>query len=436
MKKLLIFLFLIFFTCFISYSYSTYNEEKVLVFKISGTITIAHYEALLDAINIAKKENYNAVIILISTPGGSLDATLKIITLIENSPIPIIGYVYPPGSTAWSAGTYILMACHIAAMAPNTIIGSCQPVSYSPFGSTPINDTKIINALISLMSTQAKAHGRNETIAIKFITENLNLNDEEAFLYNVIEVRAKDINDLLNKIDGKEVNTIFGTIKLNTKNAIITEYSFRIRESILNVISDPMIASILFLIGIIALIYGFSTPGHGGEIIGIISLILSLIGMGFDINIAGLIMMLGGAILLIYELMTPGFGFFGISGIILLVLGSLFIPPLSPEKWIISSEWYSTFTYTILLTAILFSSLFTLIIIKVIQVRRRKPIIGNMIGDIVTSTSDALPNEIAFVMYKGEYWQAKCKNGIKKGKKYKIIGKDGPVLILEEIDEI
>jgi membrane-bound serine protease (ClpP class) len=439
MKKFLIFLFLIIFLNFYIISYSlpiTYYENKVLIFKITGTISIAHYEALLDAINIAQKENYNAIIILLSTPGGSLDATLKMITLIENSPIPIIGYVYPPSSTAWSAGTYLLMACHIAAMAPNTIIGSCQPISYSPFGSTPINDTKILNALISLMSTQAKAHGRNETIAIKFITENLNLNDEEALLYNVIEIRAKDVNDLLNKIDGKEVNTIYGEIKMNTKNSMIVEYNFRLRESILNVISDPTISSILFLIGIIALIYGFSAPGHGGEIIGAIALILALIGMGFDINIAALIMMLGGVFLFIYELMTPGFGIFGFSGIILLILGSLFITPFSPEKWAVPSEWYMTFTYTFLFIAVLISSLFIFILMKIIQVRRKKPIIGNMIGDIVTSISDAAPNEITFVIYRGEYWQAKCKNGIKKDKKYKIIGKDGPVLILEEINEV
>ncbi|MCQ5337098.1 MAG: nodulation protein NfeD [Candidatus Methanomethylicia archaeon] len=439
MKKFLIFLFLIIFLNFYIISYSlpiTYYENKVLIFKITGTISIAHYEALLDAINIAQKENYNAIIILLSTPGGSLDATLKMITLIENSPIPIIGYVYPPSSTAWSAGTYLLMACHIAAMAPNTIIGSCQPISYSPFGSTPINDTKILNALISLMSTQAKAHGRNETIAIKFITENLNLNDEEALLYNVIEIRAKDVNDLLNKIDGKEVNTIYGEIKMNTKNSMTVEYNFRLRESILNVISDPTISSILFLIGIIALIYGFSAPGHGGEIIGAIALILALIGMGFDINIAALIMMLGGVFLFIYELMTPGFGIFGFSGIILLILGSLFITPFSPEKWAVPSEWYMTFTYTFLFIAVLISSLFIFILMKIIQVRRKKPIIGNMIGDIVTSISDAAPNEITFVIYRGEYWQAKCKNGIKKDKKYKIIGKDGPVLILEEINEV
>ncbi|MCX8169654.1 MAG: ATP-dependent Clp protease proteolytic subunit, partial [Candidatus Methanomethyliaceae archaeon] len=261
-------------------------EERVLIFKISGTISIAHYEALVDAIEVAKRERASAIVILLSTPGGSLDATLKMITLIDNSPIPIIGYVHPIGTTAWSAGTYILMACHIAAMAPYTVIGSCQPISYSPLGSTPINDTKIINALISVMATQAKAHGRNETIAIKFITENVNVNDEEAYKYGVIEVRAESIESLLRKIDGMNVNISIGNVILKTANAKIIEYNFRFRDSLINVVSDPTISSLLFLIGLLALIYGLSAPGHGGEILGAIAILLALIGMGFDINIA------------------------------------------------------------------------------------------------------------------------------------------------------
>lgn len=420
---------------FLSLSFLQSNsiEEKVLVFKISGTISVAHYEALVDAINVAKREGASAIIITLSTPGGSLDATLKMITSITNSPIPIIGYVYPSGTTAWSAGTYLLMACHIAAMAPHTVIGSCQPISYSPFGSTPVNDTKIINALISVMSTHAKAHGRNETLAIKFITENLNVDDEEAYAYGVIEVRADSIESLLKKIDGMSINTSIGKVVLKTANAKIMEYEFRFRDALINVISDPMISSLLFLIGLLALIYGLSAPGHGGEIIGAIAILLALIGMGFDINIASLIMMIVGAILLIYELATPGFGLFGISGIILLVFGSLFITPLSPEKWAISGEWYTTFTYSLTATALILSAIFIFIIAKIIQVRKRPSTIGKIIGEVVTAISDAQPNEVTFVLFRGELWQAKCNTGIKKGRKYTIVGKDGPVLILEEI---
>ncbi|MGQ9759601.1 MAG: NfeD family protein [Candidatus Methanomethylicaceae archaeon] len=405
---------------------------KVLVVKVSGTISIAHSEALADAISMATQESYSAIILVLSTPGGSLEATLRMIAEIENSPVPVIGYVYPPGTTAWSAGTYLLMACHVAAMAPHTIIGSCQPISYSPFGSVPINDTKILNALISVMATQAKAHNRNDTLAISFITENVNVNDEEAYAQGVIEARANDIGSLLNAVHNIEVKTFAGTVKLNTEGATITEYNFRIRDSIINVVSDPTISSILFLIGIFGLIYGLSAPGHGGEILGAIALLLAFIGMGFDINIVSLIMMAAGAILLIYELATPGFGVFGFSGIILLTIGSLFIVPLSPEKWAISSEWYSTFTYSIVGTTLMIAGIFLFVIIKILQVRRRKPLIGGIIGETAISTEDAPPNQVSFVLYRGEYWQARCEKGLKKGVKYKIIGKEGPILILEE----
>ncbi len=407
---------------------------KVLVFKVTGTISVAHSEAFSDALILAHQEGYSAVVLMLSTPGGSLDATLRMITAIENSQVPVVGYVYPAGTTAWSAGTYLLMATHVAAMAPHTIIGSCQPISYSPFGSQPVNDTKILNAVISVMSTQAKAHGRNQSLAISFITENVNVNDEEAFQQGVIEYRADSLESLMASIHGLEVKTAAGRVKLNTQGATIVEYTFRLRDSIINVVSDPTISSILFLIGIFALIYGLSAPRHGGGVGGMggaAALLLALIGMGFDINVVSFIMMAAGAILLIYELATPGFGVFGFSGIILLTIGTLFIVPLSPEKWAISSEWYATFTYSIIAATVVIGGIFLFAIIKILQVRRRPPAIGSVIGETVVSTEDAPPNETAFVLYRGEYWQAKSNKGLKKGMKYKIVGKEGPVLILE-----
>jgi membrane-bound serine protease (ClpP class) len=146
-------------------------------------------------------------------------------------------------------------------------------------------------------------------------------------------------------------------------------------------------------------------------------------------------MMAAGAILLIYELATPGFGVFGFSGIILLTIGALFIVPFTPEKWAISGEWYATFTYSIVAATLVIAGIFVFIIIKILQVRRRPPVIGRISGEVLTSTEDAPPNEVAFIIYRGEYWQAKCDKGLKKGKKYKIVGKDGPVLILEEVVE-
>jgi len=405
---------------------------KVLQVPITGTITIAHADAFADALDIASGGGYSAVLVVLSTPGGSVDAMLRIIERIDNSPIPVIAYVYPAGTTAWSAGTYILMASHIAAMAPNTVIGSCQPISYSPLGSTPVEDDKIINALVAVMSTHAESRNRNVTLARDFVIKNTNVNDFEAQEYGVIEYRTDSVARLLEEIDGSAVTTASGTVTMDTRGASVEVYSMRPREALLNAISDPTVSSILFLVGLFALIYGFSAPGHGGEILGGIAILIALIGMGFDVNIVSAVMMVVGAILLIYELATPGFGVLGISGVIILTFGALFLVPFSPEKWAVSGDWYSTFTYIIVALGVCIAALFLFAAIKVLQVRRRPPIIGTVMGDIVIPTENARPGEVIFVTYRGEYWQAKSAAGIVAGKKYRIAGKEGAVLVLEE----
>ncbi|MEJ5293197.1 MAG: nodulation protein NfeD [Candidatus Methanosuratincola sp.] len=405
---------------------------KVLQVPITGTITIAHADAFADALDIALGGGYSAVMVVLSTPGGSVDAMLMIIERIDNSPIPVIAYVYPAGTTAWSAGTYILMASHIAAMAPNTVIGSCQPISYSPLGSTPVEDDKIINALVAVMSTHAESRNRNVTLARDFVIKNTNVNDFEAQEYGVIEYRMDSVARLLEEIDGSAVTTASGTVTMDTRGASVEVYSMRPREALLNAISDPTVSSILFLVGLFALIYGFSAPGHGGEILGGIAILIALIGMGFDVNIVSAVMMVVGAILLIYELATPGFGVLGISGVIILTFGALFLVPFSPEKWAVSGDWYSTFTYIIVALGVCIAALFLFAAIKVLQVRRRPPIIGTVMGDIVIPTENARPGEVIFVTYRGEYWQAKSAAGIVAGKKYRIAGKEGAVLVLEE----
>ncbi len=408
------------------------SAPRVLQVPITGTITIAHADAFADALDMASREGYSAVLVVLSTPGGSVDAMLRIIERIDNSPVPVVAYVYPAGTTAWSAGTYILMASHVAAMAPNTIIGSCQPISYSPLGSVPVEDDKIINALIAVMSTHAESRNRNLTLARDFVIKNTNVNDLEAYEYGAIEYRADSLSGLLEAIDGKTVLLASGSVTLQTRGAVVDVYSMRPREAILNAISDPAVSSILFLIGLFALIYGFSAPGYGGEILGGIAILLALVGMGFDINVVSAVMMIAGAILLIYELATPGFGVLGISGVIILTFGTLFLVPFSPEKWAVSSEWYSTFTYLIVAVGICIAALFLFAAIKVLQARRRPPVVGTIIGDIVIPSENAQPGEVIFVNYRGEYWQAKSPAGIVAGKKYVISGKEGAVLVLEE----
>jgi membrane-bound serine protease (ClpP class) len=176
----------------------TYDTNQIIFIKIEDAITPATKEFIQETYNFALSIKAQAIIVLLNTPGGQLDATMKIVEIMDRSEIPWIVYVYPEGSKAWSAGAFILMGSHIAVMAPYTIIGSAQPVSYSPFeGSTPIENEKIINALSAFIAEEARMHNRNATAAELFVKKNLNLNAEEALKFKVIDFIASDINELL-----------------------------------------------------------------------------------------------------------------------------------------------------------------------------------------------------------------------------------------------
>ncbi|WP_455283084.1 NfeD family protein, partial [[Eubacterium] cellulosolvens] len=281
-------------------SYTEASNSSVIVIEIRDTITAATADMVEEAVRYGKEVGAEALVIILDTPGGQLDSTFKIIDTIERSSVPIISFVSPKGAKAWSAGTLILIGSHVAAMAPYTIIGSAQPVAYSPLGeSEPVEESKILNALSQFIVERARMHGRNETAARLFITENLNLNSEDALRLNVIDVQASDMDELLVKIDGLTVTTTEGQITLMTRGANISEYSPSLRVSLLRTISNPLLAYLLFTLGIYAFIFGLSSPGYGGEIIGVVALLTGLIGLGFDINLGALLIIGLGAVLMI-----------------------------------------------------------------------------------------------------------------------------------------
>jgi len=202
----------------ISSNSSSDLSGQVLAVEMQGTITPASDDILEAALLEGEAGGFQAVMLLLDTPGGGLTETQEILKMMEQSRLPVIGYVYPEGATAWSAGTLILMASDVAAMAPHTIIGSAQPVQLSPTGETePINESKTINAIVALIEEKAQAHGRNETAAGQFVTANLNLNAEQAEKWGVIEYVAPSIEELLRQIDGLQVKNV----TLHTRSATV-----------------------------------------------------------------------------------------------------------------------------------------------------------------------------------------------------------------------
>ena len=405
------------------------EAKKVLVIEVNGPITTGTLEMFKSGLEEAKEIDAEALLVILDTPGGGLAETLEIMKLIDRTEVPVISYVHPKGATAWSAGTIILISSHVAAMSPNTVIGSAQPASLSTQGFAPINESKIINALTTLVAEKARLHKRNETAAVAFIKENLNLNPEQAKKMNVIEFISPSIEYLLNQANGIYLSHIKKT--LNTKNAEIIRFNPSLRIHFLNLITNPMLASILLILGIYALIFGFSSPGFGSEIAGVVLIALGLLGLGFNVNLIAVFLLAFGVVLLLIELHTPGFGVLGIAGIIATIIGSILLVPTIFPRYFISREFQNAMIASVVVPSVIFGMFLLFALYKVVEVRRKRPEIGEMIGDIAKVTEKITPKKTGYVEYKGEMWQAKSSKKIEKGEEVIIKGKEGPVLIVE-----
>ena len=405
------------------------SSQRVLVVKLEGTISTMSVELVNEALDYAGTDNI-PVILVLNTPGGSLDSTFRIIELIEASRVPVVGYVYPRGSKAWSAGTYILLSTHVAAMAPFTIVGSGQPVTLLFGGSEPVTDAKTINALTAFLAERARMHGRNETAAELFVKENLNLNDEKAEEYGVIEVTAASIPELLEKIDGLRVTTAQGDFTINSRDADVLNWSPSLRILVLKAFSEPMIALLILTVGIYSLLFGLSTPGLGAEVVGSILLILGLIGVGMirNINIGGLILIGLGSVLLFAELFIPGFGIVGGAGLVSTLIGSLLI---FPREWLVSEAWLNTLYLVSIIIPLFLGGFFIFVAYKVIQARRKPPFLRGFIGGEGEVVEEITPEKEGFILYHGEYWKAKSSETLKPKQTVLITRKKGPVLIVQ-----
>lgn len=423
-------LIVIFFLCLILTAASIPSadaepQQKVLVLEISEAITPASDDVIADAIEKAENENFEALVISLNTPGGGLDETQTIISTIENASVPVIGYV-PESGRAWSAGTLILMGTDIAAMAPFTVIGSAQPVQISAEGTKPITEEKIINALVKFSVATASKHGRNETFAEEVIKKNKNLEAQEALKKGVIEYVAPSIPNLLTQINGQQIKGK----TLQTENAEIENYEPPISLSLLRLISNPIISSLLLTLGIYGLIFGISSPGAGAEIFGMISIALGLIGTGFDINIGAIFLILLGIGLLIIEIKVPGFGIFGLAGLISLIIGSILLVPVGSEN-IYTPEFQKVLVLTVVAPTIIFGLFLVFAIYKVNEIRKKKPVIGEIIGDIAQTIDPLGPGKTGYVRYKGEYWKAHSEEEIKPNLDVEIIRKEREILLVK-----
>jgi membrane-bound serine protease (ClpP class) len=406
------------------------EQARVAWLKIEGYISPATIEYIKIAI-VKNPHDYDIFLITLDTLGGEAEATLEIIKIIQASEKPVLCLVYPEGANAMSAGTYILMACTIAGMAPYTQIGACQPV----VGGVPSNDTKTINFLSEKIASLAKMNNRNESIARLFVTKNLVLGPEEALQKNVIEVIARSPGEFLEKIDGWGVNLRDRRVTLNTEDSILVEVDKPLKVHFMEFFSNPLISSILLAVGVMALILGFASPGWGAEVAGGILILLGLIGQGFDVNMVGLLLVGIGGALLVYEVFSHTFGAAAVGGILSLSIGIILMAGTPPRQQFVSQIWFSELITTISIVMIIISVFFGFLIYKAIQAVRSKPYLKEVPSEYGRAIDLLTPGVEGYVRIGGELWKALSKREVKPGERIRVIGKIGDVLLVEAVEE-
>jgi membrane-bound serine protease (ClpP class) len=318
---------------------------QVLMTEISGAIGVATTRQLSLAIDRAQREQAVVLVVRIDTPGGLVSSTRELIKQIVASPVPIVMFVAPSGARAASAGTFLVYAAHIAAMAPGTNIGAATPVEIGgvpglpqpsqpdkdakgiPQTSPPPAQRKAINDVVALLRSLAQLRGRNAEWPERAVREAATLTADEARKEGVVEIVATGIDDLLVQLDGRSVTAGGGPRALATRGTTVETVVPDLRTKMLGVISDPNVAFILLMIGFYGLILEFWHPGTlVAGVIGSISLILALVALtALPVNFGALGLLVLGLALLVGEALTPGVGVLGIGGLAAFVAGAYFL---------------------------------------------------------------------------------------------------------------
>jgi membrane-bound serine protease (ClpP class) len=400
----------------------------VHIITIDATINPATADVIHEAILRAYDANAECLVIKLNTPGGLLKSTRLIVTDLLTARVPVVVYVAPSGSQSASAGTFITLAAHIAAMAPGTNIGAAHPVGIQGEKDSIMNE-KATNDAAAFIRTISEKRKRNIQWAEEAVRKSTSLTETEAIKKNVIDVVAANIETLLDSIDGKSVDLDGIARTLHTRDAEVKEFTMDWKDKILDLISDPNIAYIFFLLGIYGLMFELYNPGSVlPGVVGVISLIIAFYSLHtLPINYAGLALIVFGIILFILEIKITSYGMLTVGGIIALALGSLMLID-SP-----SSLEFANISLSVIIPAVLFTAAFFAFAIGMgIRAQRRKPTTG--IEGIIGETGEAIgaltPN--GQVRMHGEIWNAVSEGAeIPAGARVKVVAVDNLTLIVK-----
>jgi membrane-bound serine protease (ClpP class) len=400
------------------------GARPVLVIRVEGVIAPSSADYIISAIKRADRELAQALVIELDTPGG-LDLSMRsIIKEMLSAERPTVVYVSPSGARAASAGAFITLAAHVAAMAPGTNIGAAHPVNMGGQMDKEMNK-KVTNDAAAYIRTIAERRGRNIQWAEDAVRKSVSATEKEALKLNVIDHVSERLDDLLVAIDGLAVTTATGKVTLRTKGAEVKRIEMGLGDKILKVISDPTVAYMLMMLGLAGLYFELSTPGAIlPGILGGICLILAFYAFQtLPINYAGLLLILLAIVLFIAEVKVASHGLLAAGGITAMILGSLML--------IKSSEPFMRISLAaILATTGATAAFFIFIVTMALRTQRQKTTTGveGLIGRVGTARTPLRPEGRIFVG--GELWSARCEEGAETGDKVRVQAVKGLMLMV------
>jgi membrane-bound serine protease (ClpP class) len=405
------------------------TAQKIISINIDATINPATAEFIGRSIEKAKKENAECLLIHLNTPGGLLKSTRSIVGNILESAVPVVVYVSPAGAQAASAGVFITLSAHIAAMNEGTNIGAAHPVGMQGGMDTTMNE-KVTNDAVALIRTIAEKRHRNTDWAEESVRKSVSISANAALQQKVIDLIANDDNQLLQLLDGKIVELKNGRSVLHTRSATVEIFKMGFIEGLLNIISDPNIAYILMMLGFYGLMFELYNPGSVFPgIVGGICLILALYSLNtLPVNYAGMGLIIFALLLFILELKIASHGLLAIGGIISLLLGSMMLIRTGSGEM-------GRISLGVIISVVVVSALFFLFIIGMgLKAQRLKPFTGSesLIGEKGEARERLNPS--GMVLVHGELWQAESESGeIEMGNTIRVMNKQGFKLFVEKV---
>jgi membrane-bound serine protease (ClpP class) len=407
----------------------TARGRGVHVIDVEGIINPVSAKYIVNAIDQAEEEDATCLILVLDTPGGLMESMRMIVKKILSARLPVVVYVAPSGARAASAGVFVTMAAHVAVMAPSTNIGAAHPVTLGGKEQDKTMMEKIVNDTVAFAKSIARKRGRNDEWATKAVEKSVSITEEEALKLNVIDLVSPSLDDLIASLDGRKISMDEKeTLVLATKDAHIKRISMTWRDRLLDAISHPQIAYLLFLLGMMGIYFEISNPGAIlPGVVGGIAIILAFFALQvLPINYAGLALMVLGVILFIAEIKVTSYGLLSVGGIICLLMGSIMLIDNPTE--------YLRISWQVIVPAVAVSGgFFIFAVAMAVRARLKKPTTGieGLVGKIGVAETDFRPD--GRVAVHGELWTAESEDKIRKGNAVEVIRVDKLKLVVRRV---